>query len=130
MQSLKKAHKAFTLIELLVVISIIALLIGVLLPALSSARMSARTSVCLSNTRQLGIATMSYGADNKSYFPTSYYYPNDTDSSEGYVQWSGIFLINNYFESAEAFVCPPTNHSACGAFHLNTSLYGFIHGNE
>lgn len=106
MQSLIKNGKGFTLVELLVVISIIALLIGVLLPALTAARMSARTSACLSNVRQIGVATMAYGADNKGYFPTSYYYPNDTDSSEGYVQWSGIFLKYNYFDTKDAFVCP------------------------
>ncbi len=48
---------AFTLIELLVVISIIALLISFLLPALQGTREAGRAAVCLSNQRQLGIAT-------------------------------------------------------------------------
>jgi prepilin-type N-terminal cleavage/methylation domain-containing protein/prepilin-type processing-associated H-X9-DG protein len=106
MQSFNKANKAFTLIELLVVMSIIALLIGILLPALSAARMSARTTACLSNTRSLGVATMAYGSDNKTYFPSSYHYINDANSDAGYVQWSGIFLKYNYFDAKEAFVCP------------------------
>lgn len=104
MQSFKK--QGFTLIELLVVMSIIALLIGVLLPALTSARMSARTSVCLSNIRQVGVACMSYGTDNKGFYPTSYYYQNNASSANGYVQWSGLFLKYNYFESKEGFICP------------------------
>ncbi len=60
---------AFTLIELLVVVSIIALLIGILLPALGRARASAKQVQCLSNMRQLCLATGSYQEDNKRIFP-------------------------------------------------------------
>ncbi|HCE46206.1 MAG TPA: hypothetical protein DET40_21890 [Lentisphaeria bacterium] len=55
-----KAGKAFTLIELLVVIAIIAILAALLLPALQNARESARTAVCLSNTKQIMLATLVY----------------------------------------------------------------------
>ena len=59
----------FTLIELLVVISIIALLIALLLPALSQARQSAQNIGCMSNQRQVMLATHLYVDENEGYFP-------------------------------------------------------------
>jgi len=56
-------HRAFTLIELLVVISIIALLIAILLPALSAARESSRTLDCLTKTRGLSQAFLSFSLE-------------------------------------------------------------------
>ncbi|GAB4515937.1 MAG: hypothetical protein Tsb0013_20550 [Phycisphaerales bacterium] len=55
---------AFTLVELLVVIAIVALLIGVLLPALGQARKAGLVTGCLSNMRQLGIASYQHALDH------------------------------------------------------------------
>lgn len=65
--------RSFTLIELLVVVSIIALLAGMLLPALNKARLSALSSACVNNQRQIGLALMSYTGDVNGYFPYADY---------------------------------------------------------
>ena len=56
-------QRAFTLIELLVVIAIIAILAAILFPVFAQAKAAAKQTTCLSNQRQIGIATMMYASD-------------------------------------------------------------------
>ncbi|NJL31035.1 MAG: DUF1559 domain-containing protein [Phycisphaerales bacterium] len=65
-----ESRSAFTLIELLVVISIIALLVALLLPALKAAREAAGNTGCLSNLRQIGIASETYANDFRRVHPS------------------------------------------------------------
>jgi prepilin-type N-terminal cleavage/methylation domain-containing protein len=59
----------FSLIELLVVIGIIAVLIGILLPVLGRVREAGKAAVCMSNMRQLALATTAYSSDHKQFLP-------------------------------------------------------------
>ena len=65
---MKTSRSGFTLVELLVVISIIAVLAGLLLPAVQAAREAARRAQCVSNQRQIALATLNHN-DNRGYIP-------------------------------------------------------------
>ncbi|MDR1282120.1 MAG: DUF1559 domain-containing protein [Opitutaceae bacterium] len=62
---ISRASRGFTLIELLAVITIIGILAAILIPLAGRMRESARTSECVSNMRQIGLAMQLYAADNK-----------------------------------------------------------------
>jgi len=64
-----RGRSGFTLIEVLVVVAIIALLVAILLPALSRARAQGRSTVCLNNLRQIGIAVNQYAMANTDILP-------------------------------------------------------------
>ena len=71
-QTLKRNEtqlEGFTLIELLVVIAIIAVLASLLLPALARAKGKAHSIKCISQFKQLGIATELYVDDNEGQLP-------------------------------------------------------------
>lgn len=57
-------RKGFTIIELLIVIGIAGLLLALLFPAVQAARESARKQTCISNLKQLGIATHAYASSH------------------------------------------------------------------
>ena len=67
----RRRRRGFTLIELLVVIAIIAILAAILLPALGRAKQCARSIQCLSQLRQISLATRLYAEENEDLLPRS-----------------------------------------------------------
>jgi prepilin-type N-terminal cleavage/methylation domain-containing protein len=79
----KDSRPGFTLIELLVVIAIIAILASLLLPALTKAKEQGSRARCISNVKQMLLATQMYVNDNSDFMP--------------YTSWSsGTFNVANW----------------------------------
>jgi len=95
----KSSRSGFTLIELLVVIAIIAILAAILFPVFAQAREKARTTTCVSNLKQLGLALQMYAGDYDGTYPQTTY-----EVSPLKIHWS--FVVQPYVKNVGVFVCP------------------------
>ncbi len=117
-----KTKKGFTLIELLVVIAIIAILAAILFPVFAKARAKARQTSCLSNSRQIATALLSYASDNDGSIPLNDNVPSglpdwgvpgdDPNVPDG--MWSGV--CGPYIKNEQIWFCPEAGKSNFQAY--------------
>ena len=87
-----KSTRGFTLIELLVVIAIIAVLASLLLPVLGRAQRSARSTACLNNLHQIGLALDLYVQDNNDHLPSCAQLPSVNTNLPSFAVVLGPYL--------------------------------------
>jgi prepilin-type N-terminal cleavage/methylation domain-containing protein/prepilin-type processing-associated H-X9-DG protein len=103
-----KSFRAFTLIELLVVIAIIAILAAILFPVFAQAKEAAKATQCLSNTKQIGTATMLYINDYDDTFPQSVYDVQSPNIRFGVLDqaFTVYDALAPYMKNVAILVCP------------------------
>jgi prepilin-type N-terminal cleavage/methylation domain-containing protein len=119
----------FTLIELLVVMAIIAILSAIVFPVFAIVRERARLTTCMSNLRQLGMASRMYTDDyDGQLFPAmTLYNPHFglTRAWLPYVKSEGIFYCPNASSSVEPTIAPTPENWAAG--NIAYIYFNYIH---
>jgi prepilin-type N-terminal cleavage/methylation domain-containing protein/prepilin-type processing-associated H-X9-DG protein len=118
----RRSRSGFTLIELLVVIAIIAILAAILFPVFAQARDKARQTTCMSNMKQMALASRMYLSDYDDTVVSCYMYSRHggggtLPTGAPYLEWWPD-LLAPYVKNAQLWHCP--NWSALYDYGRNT----------
>ncbi len=113
---------AFSLIELLVVIAIIGILAALILPVLSRSKESARSTACVSNLHQIGLALQMYVDENNNTLPVMRDASMDTNAPPPNNVPSVDIVLKNELGNTNVLRCPS---DFAGIFRLTGSSYGW-----
>ncbi len=102
----RAGNPGFTLIELLVVIAIIAILAAMLLPALSRAKQKAISAQCLSNVRQMSLASMMYAGQDREVYPWTF------TAAVGGAGIAWFNYIQPFLQNTNVLLCPAKQRKA------------------
>jgi len=119
---MKRLKVGFTLIELLVVIAIIATLAAILFPVFQKVRENARRTACLSNMKQLGIASIQYTQDYDEKYADM---ATDTSTTNDLLNITGFLgQLYTFTKSTQIYRCPDIAATATEATNPTSNYAG------
>jgi prepilin-type N-terminal cleavage/methylation domain-containing protein/prepilin-type processing-associated H-X9-DG protein len=122
---------AFTLIELLVVITIIAILAGLLLPVIAKSKEHGKSTACLSNLRQLGIALQLFVQDNENKMPVMYDALISTNATPPTNSTATMDLVlSNYLGNVRVLLCPSDDKQLFGRTGSSYGWNSLVNGQD
>ena len=132
-------QRAFTVLELLVVVAILGVLAALLLPALGASRTAAHRAKCVSNLRQLGLATQMYWDENDD---RAFRYKGSATNG-GHIYWFGwienwaagsvgerkfdpaLGALSPYLQGRGVELCPSLNYFGTFRMRASGATYGY-----
>lgn len=129
--------KKFTLIELLVVVAIIGILSSLLLPSLSNAREQAKTALCLSNIKQIGMGIYNFSATEKGKLPGGLWWGQEAKYNKNSGNFGRYLAVlmgreepTGNMEVLDLLVCPSFNGSINGADEGTSKMFQALGKND
>lgn len=114
-----RSESGMTLVELAIITLVFVFLASIMIPIFEKARTKASDPTCISNLKQLGLATMMYCDENKGAFPRA-----DTWSQD----------IYPYVKNYRVLCCPSAEEQSLPSYAMNRRLFGKdqgkLHGAE